>query len=495
MLETFEFVSYSLGSTSTNLSLTDNMMTAKNLKILDLRTMQFNSISSNFGTKWSNLEVIIFTNVHCNNVVVLNSWINLSNLQWLDIDYSYFKLDNRTDEEFLCQLKNLRLIAISGVDNDNNYLSIPECVGDLEQLLYLTAPNVYQFDIDILLIPTLIGISSFGNFLNVDEVENRLLSLNETENIEIMYSKEIFFQQSLICILKNFNDTNFEINYPLTSKLMDETNGCFEHCVDSITSITCQPNRWHNGVCDWVCDNPTCSYDGGDCIQMCDFNVCNYTSLGDGICNVECRNKNCAFDYCDCFDLKNIDDASELEENQCNTYNETLCGLKTDCFVANYESGWGDDSLNFNFSFTYDDLDSLETESWIGDGICDDNCDNIFCDYDGGDCKDCGSSGCFQFWYYFDTAANFYTYDYKISQSELCVHWDLLKTVLSVEPKYNCNKTVIAYDLNNDTLLNPYETFIMAYHEYGYTDAFDSLGRAEQINCSLCAPSVQIYYN
>ena len=225
---------------------------------------------------------------------------------------------------------------------------------------------------------------------------------------------------------------------------------------------------------------------------MCDFAVCNYTSLGDGICNPECRNKNCKFDYCDCFDLTNIDDVSEFEQDQCG-YNQTLCASKTDCFVSVSSWNWQD-----NINSTYDlDLDSLEIDSWVGDGICDDNCDNIYCDYDVGDCQECGGSGCYEFWYYFDAAANFDTYDYKISQLELCTHWDVIKRIMyhDREPQFNCSQTLVVYDLNNDTLLNPFEGLRMIYNEYDHSDAFVSLQRAEQINCSLCAPSVEIYYN
>ena len=246
MLETFEFVSHSLGSSRKNLSLTDDMMVAKNLKILYLGTMQFDSISSKFGKKWSNLEVLIFTNVHCNNVMVLNSWINLHKLQWLEADYSRFAWDNRTDAEFLCQFKNIRLMGISGLDD---YISFPQCVAHLEQLLYVRVANAYDFDIGILLNPTLIGIAALRNKLDVNKVENRLLSLNEIHNnMEIMYEKEVFFQESLICTLINGNETKFETNYPLTYKLMEKTNGCFQPCLNGISSITCRPNRWHDGM-------------------------------------------------------------------------------------------------------------------------------------------------------------------------------------------------------------------------------------------------------
>ena len=120
--------------------------------------------------------------------------------------------------------------------------------------------------------------------------------------------------------------------------------------------------------CTPACNTQECSCDGGDCIQLCDFNVCNYTSLGDGICNPECRTKECAYDYCDCYQFENVYafNVADGEKEQCTAFNATLCDVMTDCVVFNTH----DNYLN-------------GTDSWVGDFMCDEYCDNEYCNYDG----------------------------------------------------------------------------------------------------------------
>ncbi|CAG9322004.1 unnamed protein product [Blepharisma stoltei] len=53
-----------------------------------------------------------------------------------------------------------------------------------------------------------------------------------------------------------------------------------------------------NGVCDEVCDNSDCDYDGGDC-QEC-APGCLMSMLGDGVCNSACNVNDCHYDNYDC---------------------------------------------------------------------------------------------------------------------------------------------------------------------------------------------------
>ena len=222
------------------------------------------------------------------------------------------------------------------------------------------------------------------------------------------------------------------------------------------------------GVCTPDCDNEECGYDGGDCTQTCDYSICDYTSLGDGICNPECRNQTCGFDYCDCFDYAKIDEATDGEIEQC-SFNETLCDINTDCvvFITN------------------------TTESWIDDYICDANCDNQYCGYDGGECSECGNSICQTFWFYFDACANSETADEKASLSETCAFWDTITAFLGDSYTSNCTQFMYEFDLNSDLQLNGYETTRSLY-----MILFDTIDdtKANQINCSKCASSADVYY-
>ena len=214
--------------------------------------------------------------------------------------------------------------------------------------------------------------------------------------------------------------------------------------------------------------------------------------MGDGICNPECRNEDCSFDYCDCFtidlQLSDLTNVSVAEIKKCNSYNATLCDIKTNhqCVVELPVSL----SMSWNESlFTTTTI--ATTETWIGDNVCDSFCQNEYCNNDGGDCETCDSSLCFLFWEYFDNVANTDNdgFDYLVTQSESCQHWETI-TAFFGEPIWNCSQFVSEYDRNNDTMLNGYEAtaaiLLLA----------DDLSqkKAWQLNCSICAPDVATYY-
>ena len=72
------------------------------------------------------------------------------------------------------------------------------------------------------------------------------------------------------------------------------------------SSGNCEQSFIGNGLCDSVCNIPSCGYDGGDCPDtanllgyVCsDFCYCNM--LNDQVCNRECNNALCGFDLGDC---------------------------------------------------------------------------------------------------------------------------------------------------------------------------------------------------
>ena len=201
-------------------------------------------------------------------------------------------------------------------------------------------------------------------------------------------------------------------------------------------------------------------------------------------CNPECRTNACAFDYCDCFDgiewslsfidnnFTNATNATLMEYEQC-SFNWTLCEIKSDCIA----------------------FDTNISESWIGDNICDDYCNNKYCDFDNGECKECADSGCQTFWVYFDQIANIDTQDCKISAIEMCAVWDLFLSVLNVDVKtyqYNCTEFVDLNDENDDNLVNGFEAAKGLYR--ALNDETDEI-KLDQLNCSLCWPNVEIYYS
>ncbi|CAG9325672.1 unnamed protein product [Blepharisma stoltei] len=103
-------------------------------------------------------------------------------------------------------------------------------------------------------------------------------------------------------------------------------------CTDKFCAPDCPPDYLNDTVCDKACNNEECNWDNGDC--LCAPN-CTETVLNEADCkkNDPCDNKNC--------DFKN-----------------KICGeCASGCF-----------------------------NSMLGDGTCDEKCNNFDCEYDYGDC-------------------------------------------------------------------------------------------------------------
>ena len=120
----------------------------------------------------------------------------------------------------------------------------------------------------------------------------------------------------------------------------------------------CKSGHIGNGICDNENNNRICNYDGGDC---CDKN---FDILGDGICNDENNIPQCSYDGGDCC-LKHV-----------NTIYCTNCECITQEVIQPF--------------------DPCPLFAKIGDGICQDENNNLICSYDGGDCcgKDIDTSNC-----------------------------------------------------------------------------------------------------
>ena len=95
-----------------------------------------------------------------------------------------------------------------------------------------------------------------------------------------------------------------------------------------------------------------CEYDGTDC---CSGNV---ITIGDGICQDENNNGQCSFDGGDCC-------TAEVNTTSC-----SICECMTQETILPF--------------------DPCPLFDKIGDGICNDENNNVICSYDGGDC--CGSN-------------------------------------------------------------------------------------------------------
>ena len=177
----------------------------------------------------------------------------------------------------------------------------------------------------------------------------------------------------------------------------------------------CNQDWISDGFCDDINNNLDCTYDGGDC--------CNQDWIADGYCDDNNNNLACTYDGGDCC-------GGIIDPNYCT---ECLCleggGSETttggSCNQGWIANGYCDD-INNNLACTYDGGDCCGSDvntqycteclclegggggsggittpsetttggscnqGWIANGFCDDINNNLFCNYDGGDC--CGSN-------------------------------------------------------------------------------------------------------
>ena len=129
--------------------------------------------------------------------------------------------------------------------------------------------------------------------------------------------------------------------------------------------------------------------------------------------------------------------------------------------------------------------------TWLGDGLCDMNCNNEACNFDFNDCNNCKTheSLCGQMWFGFNVVAQSITPDYLIDKHEACQNWKLIKYygqsvfIYNNWGNINCETLFDILDQNGDQKLNAYES--QAF--------FFPPNRAQQANCSLCAPPNTYY--
>ena len=139
------------------------------------------------------------------------------------------------------------------------------------------------------------------------------------------------------------------------------------------------------------------------------------------------------------------------------------------------------------------------------DDICDENCNVDICDYDGYDCLKCDEESiCTLPLDYFGSYA-IIDGDYLMSQSEICYSWNIVSELLGDlfenldlydNYSFNCSNMIEIFDVDGNNALNAYEVGTMLSLISFATGVGETIiTRYFQINCSLCAPSVEEYYN
>ena len=242
-------------------------------------------------------------------------------------------------------------------------------------------------------------------------------------------------------------------------QFFNETGACDDKCDgDKFHTVNCKPITWRNGVCDMSCNNPSCNFDGGDCVQLCE---CwdEYELLGNGECDLKCNTSKCNYDELDCITLS---DEQYVDECYRTFMNEQI----SEC-----------------------------NSTWLNDGWCDSKCQhNIFCNFDGDDCgiNSCDDGkGCNIGITVFDFVSNLIRNDNHIDIDEMCIVWPQLQSTSWSLPDLNCTNAILKYDLNDDQTLS-YREAILIFTEYGYLPL--TMDKALQLNCSICV-GIDDYYD
>ena len=243
---------------------------------------------------------------------------------------------------------------------------------------------------------------------------------------------------------------------------LNQTEACQSPCSQQVLVALCSPFDWQDGVCDESCNVEQCSYDGGDCNQICVSNdECDiYSMLNNGQCDTVCNNSMCSWDLGDCDDSRYFN-LSDLNGTYCNQQSE---------------------SHNLNES-------QLCDISWINDGWCDTNCQfSETCLNDGNDCQCDNGSPCWIFYLMFDYVdefgANILFFD------EFCDIWDVLTVDDNNDWQHfnikngSCGHAFEYFDENSDDGVDLNEIIygIRSLPEFNATEI-----KARQIDCTVCA--------
>lgn len=175
------------------------------------------------------------------------------------------------------------------------------------------------------------------------------------------------------CNTKGYEYDGGDCCYPLGTFSTYYCTDCICHLGTRVPMPPCVWNDLHDGYCDDGCNNPDFNYDGGDCCWQnpslvgCTDCLCHLDGQvhdncrphwpGDGFCDDVCNTIQFDYDSGDC----------------CHSY--VLEGYCHECFC--YADGTRHPSAQ--------DHDVCPV-AWMGDGECDNTCDDIDYDFDEGDC-------------------------------------------------------------------------------------------------------------
>ena len=438
------------------INITSEMFNTRRMRVISITQTPINY----FDPAVSNWELLQYFNFWMNiNLYELpDSMRELENLKYFSFggDFHILKFPN-----FTCDLPQLETLKM----DETGILGLPQCILELSKLrsILMTSNAFMQyFPLEIINSKSIQEFAApltainwqslleYNGITNIDEFEKTF-----DPNPDASY----WFDESFLCDdIDNVTSSKF-YQWMIDSKCCE--TGCDFEEGFVLNSLACKSYEWQNGVCDPECENTFCSWDGGDCTQLCDYEQCDQTRLGNGLCDLPCNNEGCKYDFGDC---ETVVDG-----------NWTIDGCK-----LSYQSGYH----------------QCRAE-WVGDGWCDSYCQDVsFCGYDENDCDGCENNQCTVPYKFMEFGGNSITRDDHISTEELCKIWDvaissgLIDVVINANPEWrNCSLVIPSADYNGDNLANLHEMIIALHGLWNI-----SIAKATQLNCSSCV-GVFNYYN
>eukprot|EP01083_Nonionella_stella_P021709 60146_1 len=431
---------------------TKDMFRATKLKVFAWDRLRIGYIDN----AMSNWQELVYFELRRSEATLPSSFDQLTNVELFNFGQDIHFFSDFPEQICAChKLKSIRMDV-------NKLVAIPHCIAKLHALETIIFSYTFIRNIPI----ELFSMRSLKEliFENVNITIGSLMKYNNITSFtefdeRFMWDshKKYQFQSSAFCVEFNDNQNDLDSLYPAAFiEFIKETGSCETPCSTKIASIACPSFEFQDGICHNECNNRACQYDGGDCIQTCDFDECDYRVLGNGICDIGCNNSDCNHDHYDCI---------EVDSSICNkTYGtEHLC----------------------------------ETE-WLGDGFCDSECSNSktnLCQNDGNDCGghscDPGTQ-CEQAYFFFTYLSNYLSNDRMVEEKELCSLWVHTQSFAPAVAVYyvNCTNAMKRMDLNENSYIS--------FHEFiaGLSQPFFNITKqkALQINCSQCV-GVDDYYS
>ena len=255
--------------------------------------------------------------------------------------------------------------------------------------------------------------------------------------------------------------------------------------------------QWGDGKCDPGCFIRACSYDNGDCLQLCfaeELTNCTLDKIFDDKCDQECDNEYCSkYPWGGNFDPIQ---AELVESSECDIIDINKSTVNSSCSTLSIYSPYIDANVP-----EYANQAPVCAPDWVGDGFCDDACRIDECLQDNEDCNEgCVDDYCSNVYYLWLYLQSILGNEYKFNHSIVCkeiipLYGDILDGVEDQENLYNmsgngCSDLLDTYDFNDDGYINFRESIPLLI------DGVDGTSKSEksnQVNCSVCI-GMQ-YYN